>query len=56
MRRVDVATAAKGARVPARTLRRWITEGRLTAVSDGYRWWVWPHEVEQLLAWRERAA
>ena len=56
MRRMTVADLAQAHRLPERTLRRWVAEGRLTATRHRGRWWLSPGEVEQLLAWRTRNA
>jgi len=53
---MTVADLAQAHRLPERTLRRWVAEGRLTATRHRGRWWLSPGEVEQLLAWRTRNA
>lgn len=48
---IDVAavkTAQIGTGVPARTIRRWITEGRLTSMMTNGVYYVRLSEVEQL--------
>jgi membrane protein required for beta-lactamase induction len=45
---VTVADAAWCYKVSGRTVRRWIGEGRMTAVWRDGRWLVWLGEVEQL--------
>lgn len=44
--------AARTYRIPARTLRHWITTGRLVEHRHGRRYLVNPAEIEQLLTQR----
>jgi excisionase family DNA binding protein len=53
---LSVADAAKTHHVPAATLRRWISEGRLTSLEAGGRRWLRDVEVEQLMEWRTARA
>ena len=46
--RVTIEVAAKASTIPARTLRRWAAEGRLTTERRGREWLIDPVELVQL--------
>ena len=53
MRRISTADAARIYRIPARTIRRWHTEGRITDPQRHGRRLMWnADEIDQLAAQR----
>jgi excisionase family DNA binding protein len=54
--RVPITVVAKASAVPARTLRRWVAEGRITSERRGREWLIDPIELVQLEDIRERSA
>lgn len=51
--RIRVVDAATTCRIPARTIRRWIAQGRLTAVRSGREYLIDPLELDQLAEMRD---
>ena len=56
MRRLRLTDAARIYRIPERSLRRWVDQGRLTAHRSGHAWMLDLAEVEQLAALRDTPA